>query len=158
MPDTRGVYFVPALAGLGSPHWDAAARGAITGLDRGCGRAHVVRAALEGIAFQTRDVVDALPAGVSQLRADGGATANRFLMQFQADVLDMPVEVAAGAETTALGAAALAGIGVGPVARRGRGRRGVARIGGLRAGDGVRPREGLLAGWRSAVERVRSAA
>ncbi len=158
VPDTRGVYFVPALAGLGSPHWDPAARGAITGLDRGCGRAHVVRAALEGIAFQTRDVVDALPAGVSQLRADGGATANRFLMQFQADVLDMPVEVAAEAETTALGAAALAGIGVGlwrDVDEVAEGWRASAVYEPAMAPD---QREGLLAGWRSAVERVRSAA
>jgi glycerol kinase len=108
-----GVVFVPALAGLGSPWWDAEARGLITGLTRGTTRAHLVRATLEAIAFQVADVLDALPGGVEVLRADGGATANGFLMQFQADVLGCPVEVAAEAETTALGAAALAGLAVG---------------------------------------------
>ena len=106
--DTGGVVFVPALAGLGSPWWDAGARGLITGLTRGTSRAHVVRAALEAIAHQVADVVDALPDRPSALRADGGATQNGFLMQFQADLLGLPVEVAAERETTALGAAALA--------------------------------------------------
>jgi glycerol kinase len=108
-----GVVFVPALTGLGSPWWDAAARGLISGLTRGTTRAHLVRATLEAIAFQVADVLDALPGGVEILRADGGATANGFLMQFQADLLGCPVEVAAEAETTALGAAALAGLAVG---------------------------------------------
>src|SRR3954454_12892500 len=85
--DTGGVYLVPALAGLGSPHWDPAARGLITGITRGTGRAEVVRAALEAIAYQVRDVVEAVPGGISALRADGGAAANGWLMQFQADVL-----------------------------------------------------------------------
>ena len=105
---TGGVAFVPALAGLGSPWWDADARGVISGLTRGTTRAHLVRAALEAIAHQVADVVDALPEPPAVLRADGGATENRFLMQFQADVLGVPVEVAAERETTALGAAALA--------------------------------------------------
>ncbi len=108
-----GVYFVPALAGLGSPHWVPDARGLITGLTRATSRAHVARAALEAIAYQTRDVLDAMPVELAALRADGGATENSFLMQFQADVLGIPVEVAEERETTALGAAALAGLAVG---------------------------------------------
>ena len=110
---TGGVSFVPAFAGLGSPHWNAEARGLISGITRGTTRAHIVRAALEGIAFQVADVLDLLPGGVDVLRADGGASANGFLMQFQADLLGCPVEVAAERETTALGAAALAGRAVG---------------------------------------------
>ena len=110
---TGGVSFVPAFAGLGSPHWDADARGLISGITRGTTSAHIVRAALEGIAFQVADVLDLLPGGVEVLRADGGASANGFLMQFQADLLGCPVEVAAEQETTALGAAALAGRGIG---------------------------------------------
>jgi glycerol kinase len=110
---TEGLYFVPALTGLGSPHWNADVRGLLTGITRGTTAAHVVRAALEAIAFQVADVLDALPGGVRVLRADGGASANGFLMQFQADLLGCPVEVAAERETTALGAAALAGLAVG---------------------------------------------
>jgi glycerol kinase len=105
---TDGVVFVPALTGLGSPWWDADARGVVTGITRGTTRAHLVRAALEAIAHQVADVVDALPERVEVLRADGGASANAFLMQLQADLLGCPVEVAAERETTALGAAALA--------------------------------------------------
>jgi glycerol kinase len=103
-----GVVFVPALQGLGSPWWDADARGVISGLTRGTTRAHLVRAALEAIAHQVCDVVDALPERPTVLRADGGATANRFLLQAQADLLQLPVEVSAERETTALGAASLA--------------------------------------------------
>ena len=110
---TGGVTFVPAFAGLGSPHWNADARGLISGITRGTTRAQLVRAALEGIAFQVADVLDVLPGGVDVLRADGGASANGFLMQFQADLLGCPVEVAAEQETTALGAAALAGRAIG---------------------------------------------
>jgi glycerol kinase len=106
---TGGVVFVPALTGLGSPWWDPDARGLVSGLTRGTTRAHLVRAALEAIAHQVADVVDALPARPTVLRADGGAAANGFLMQLQADLLGCPVEVAAERETTALGAAALAG-------------------------------------------------
>jgi glycerol kinase len=112
-----GVYFVPALTGLGSPHWDPHARGTIVGLTRGVGRAHLARATLEAIAYQTVDAVRAMEAVAEQplgeLRADGGASANGWLMQFQADVLGVPVVVAQTAETTALGAAYLAGVGVG---------------------------------------------
>ena len=113
---TDGVVFVPALSGLGSPWWDAQARGTVSGITRGTTRAHLVRAALEAIAHQVADVVDALPTPLSVLRADGGATANTFLMQLQADLLGIPVEVAAERETTALGAAALAIGGSGRVA------------------------------------------
>ncbi len=109
-----GVYFVPALTGLGSPHWDPYARGTIVGLTRGSGRAHLARAALESIAYQTVDAVQAQEAAsgerVPSLKADGGAVANNWLMQFQADVLGAPVIVPEVAETTALGAAYLAGI------------------------------------------------
>ena len=115
-----GVYFVPALAGLGSPWWDADARGLITGLTRGSTRAHLARAALEAIAYQVRDVVEAIPDGVTALRADGGAAANGWLMQFQADLLGVAVEVAVEREMTALGAAALASGRPPAVARRAR--------------------------------------
>jgi glycerol kinase len=108
-----GVYFVPALTGLGSPHWDANARGLVTGITRGTTRAHLVRAALEAIAFQVADVLDVLPGSIVVRRADGGASDNAFLMQFQADVLGCRIDVAAERETTALGAAALAGLAVG---------------------------------------------
>ena len=110
---TGGVVFVPALAGLGSPHWDAEARGLITGITRGTTRAQIVRAALEGMAHQVADIVDVLPVAAGVLRADGGATANGFLMQLQADLIGVPVEVSADADATALGAAALAGLAVG---------------------------------------------
>jgi len=110
---TEGVVFVPALTGLGSPHWDPDARGLVSGLTRGTTRAHLVRATLEAIAFQVADVLDVCPGDMRVLRADGGATDNRFLMQFQSDLLGCAVEVAAEAETTALGAAALAGLGIG---------------------------------------------
>ncbi|HXI14864.1 MAG TPA: FGGY-family carbohydrate kinase, partial [Chloroflexota bacterium] len=117
VPDTAGVYLVPAFTGLGAPYWDQGARGAITGLTRGAGRAHIVRAALEGIAHQVADVVDAMDAdaGVPLLtmRVDGGAAANNFLMQFQADLLDRPLARPANLETTAFGAAALAGLATG---------------------------------------------
>jgi glycerol kinase len=108
-----GVYFVPALTGLGSPHWDPYARGTIVGLTRGSGRAHVARAALEAIAYQTVDAVEAMERPLTELRADGGATVNAWLMQFQADVLGVPVSLPEVAETTALGAALLAGVGAG---------------------------------------------
>jgi glycerol kinase len=107
LDDNGGVYFVPALAGLGSPHWRADVRGSVTGLTRGTTRAHLARAALEAAAYQTADVLDEMPAQ-TQLRVDGGMTRNRWLMQFQADVLGIPVETAREAEQTALGAALLA--------------------------------------------------
>ena len=108
---------MPALTGLGSPWWDPYARGTMVGLTRGTGRAHIARAALEAIAFQTVDAVQAQEAASGEklevLRADGGAVANRWLMQFQADVLGVPVEIPEISETTAFGAACLAGIGSG---------------------------------------------
>ena len=108
-----GVYFVPALTGLGAPHWAPEARGLLTGLTRGTGRAHLVRAALEAIAFQTADVLAAMGLPLELVRADGGAAANGFLVQLQADLARVPVEVSAEQEATALGAAALAGLGAG---------------------------------------------
>ena len=115
--DTGGVYVVPAFAGLGAPYWDQYARGAIVGLTRGSNRAHIIRATLEGIAYQARDIVTAMQAdsgvALTTLRVDGGATANDFLMQFQADILGVPVQRPAVTETTALGAAYLAGLATG---------------------------------------------
>lgn len=117
VPDNGGVYFVPAFAGLGAPHWDQYARGVIAGLTRGSTAAHIARAALEGIAFQIAEVLGAMEADsgikLKELRADGGASLNNLLMQFQADVLGVPVVRPAIAETTALGAAYLAGLAVG---------------------------------------------
>lgn len=112
-----GVYFVPALAGLGAPHWDAYARGTIVGLTRATTRAHFARATLESICYQSRDVFDAIERDskikLKDLRVDGGAVVNNFLMQFQSDILGVPVEVPAVTETTSLGAAYLAGLAVG---------------------------------------------
>lgn len=114
--DSDGVYMVPAFAGLGAPHWDSYARGTIVGLTRGTGRGHIARAALEGIAFQVADVFDAMQqdAGtpVRELRVDGGASANNLLMQFQADIMNVPVVRPKVIETTAMGAAFLAGLAV----------------------------------------------
>ena len=116
VPDNGGVYFVPAFVGLGAPHWDMYARGAIVGLTGGTGRAHLARATLEAIAYQVRDVLTAMEADaerrVAVLRVDGGGSANSFLMQFQADQLGIPVETSSVAETTARGAAFLAGLAV----------------------------------------------
>lgn len=153
-----GVYFVPALTGLGSPYWDPYARGTIVGLTRGSGRAQVARAALEAIAYQTVDAVraeeDACGERLELLRADGGATANRWLMQFQADVLGAPVSVPEIAETTALGAAYLAGIATGAWTAE--------QVGQMwREADRYEPRMEadqrgrLLADWRRALERSR---
>jgi glycerol kinase len=113
LEDNGGVYFVPALAGLGSPHWVPEARGLVTGISGGTRLEHLVRAALEAAAYQTRDVVDAFPLPLDGLRADGGAAANGFLMQFLADIARIPVEVPEEHETTALGAAALAALAIG---------------------------------------------
>ncbi len=153
------VYFVPALTGLGSPHWDPHARGTIVGLTRGSTRAHLARAALEAIGYQTVDAVRAMEAGAGieplrELRADGGATANRWLMQFQADILGVPVLVPEISETTALGAALLAGVGAGlwtltDVRDRWRLR---ARYEPRMAED---ERAGLLAGWHRALGLAR---
>jgi glycerol kinase len=117
VPDSGGVVFVPALTGLGAPHWDPDARGAVFGITRGTTRAHLVRATLEAIAFEVRDVYDAMTGrrdgGAPVLRVDGGGSANNLLMQMQADQLQVPVERAGITETTALGAAFLAGLGTG---------------------------------------------
>jgi len=160
VPDSCGVYFVPALVGLGAPHWDMYARGTIVGLTRGTGKEHLVRATLEAIAYQTRDVVEAMRAEaglqIPLLRVDGGGTANAFLMQFQADILGIPIQRAAVAETTALGAAYLAGLAVGvwrdtsDITRQ------------WRAAETYEPsmstdqRETLYDGWKRAVECARS--
>ncbi len=114
---TEGVYVVPAFVGLGTPYWDSDARGAVFGLTRGTTRAHFIRATLESLAYQTKDVMDAMvqeaDTGLKTLRVDGGAVSNSHLMQFQSDILDVPVERSAIEETTALGAAYLAGLAVG---------------------------------------------
>jgi glycerol kinase len=154
-----GVYFVPALTGLGSPHWDPYARGTIVGLTRGTGRAHLARAALEAIAYQAVDAIGAMERvgapPLVELKADGAATVNRWLMQFQADVLGAPVVVPEVAETTALGAAYLAGVGVGALTLDAVGRS-------WREKDRYEPRMGaderasLLAGWARALERSRA--
>ena len=115
--DNGGVYLVPAFSGLGAPYWDMYARGAIVGLTRGTTKSHISRAALESIAYQTRDILDLMRrdagSAVSSLRVDGGATENRLLMQFQADILGVPIQRSAVKETTALGAGYLAGLAVG---------------------------------------------
>src|SRR5436853_253294 len=117
VPDTGGVYLVPAFAGLGAPHWDQYARGTIVGMTRGTTKAHIARAALEAIALQTKEVLEAMERdgniNLKQLRVDGGASANNLLMQLQADLLGVPVVRPKVAETTALGAAYLAGLAVG---------------------------------------------
>jgi len=155
--DNGGVYIVPAFTGLGAPWWDMGARGAMFGLTRGVNRNHIVRAALESIAFQSKDVLDAMKADtgaeLGELKADGGASANHFLMQFQADILDKDVHCPTSTEATALGAAYLAGLSTGVWAdtedlleRQGRDRWYV---------PNMRPdqREALQVGWKKAVER-----
>lgn len=159
VPDAAGVYLVPAFTGLGAPWWDAAARGTLCGLTRGSTRAHVVRAALEAIAYQVCDVVEAMrrDAGctLGSLAVDGGGSRNRFTMQWQADMLGCPVECAPTSETTALGAAYLAGLGTGFW-------NGTDDLAGaLGAGRGPRyepsadpeARSRALSGWRAALAR-----
>ncbi len=157
--DSNGVYIVPAFVGLGAPHWDPHARGAIFGLTRGTSRAHIVRATLEAIAFQTRDVIEAVErdSGIelSELRVDGGAAANDLLLQIQADILGREVVRPAVLETTALGAAYLAGLAVGfwkgqdDVSRNWReDRRFTPQM-------TVNKREELYAGWQRAVDLVK---
>ncbi|HXE99279.1 MAG TPA: glycerol kinase GlpK [Solirubrobacterales bacterium] len=158
LDSNQGVYFVPALTGLGSPYWDPYARGTIVGLTRGSGRAELARAALEAIAYQTVDAVRAQEAAGGEalevLKADGGAVSNRWLMQFQADVLGVPVVVPEISETTALGAAYLAGIasGVWDLEQVAAMWREAARYEPRMAED---ERDPLLAEWRRAVERAR---
>ncbi len=154
--DTNGVYFVPAFVGLGAPYWDMYARGTIVGLTRGTTRAHLARATLEAIAYQVRDVIEVMTSetglSIPVLRVDGGGTANSLLMQFQADILGIPIQQAAVAETTALGAAYLAGLAVGfwkntaELSRR------------WQAAKAYEPkmspdqREALYSGWKQAVQ------
>jgi glycerol kinase len=156
--DRSQPYLVPAFVGLGAPHWDPNAKGAIVGITRGTTRADVVRAALDSIAYQVRDVIVAMEAdtgrSLAELRADGGAAANRYLMQFQADILGTPVRRPKMAETTAYGAAMLAGLATGVWSSQD-------ELAALQKGaDIFRPqiddaeREQLLAGWRDAVGRV----
>jgi len=156
VPDTGGVYFVPALTGLGAPWWDPYARGTIVGITRGTTRAHLVRAAVEAMAYQTRDVVDAMRSDaempLTELKADGGASAMDSLLQFQADLLGVPVRRTSVQETTALGAAYLAGLGVGVWGS-------TAEIAGLwkadrefEPGDAAEA-EQRYRGWREAVRR-----
>ena len=158
--DSAGVHVVPAFVGLGAPHWDPAARGIISGLTRSTSRAHIARAALESIAFQSRDLIDAMEADsgepIRELRVDGGAAVNNFLMQFQADILGKPVARPADTETTALGAAYLAGIaegiwsGADEVERFWR----VERR--FEPQMSANTRESLLDGWNTVVSRARS--
>ncbi len=158
--DNGGVYLVPAFVGLGAPHWDSGARGLLTGITAATSRAHIVRAALESIAYQTRELVAAMEADsgerLSELRVDGGATVNNFLMQFQADILGRPIVRPVDIETTALGAAYLAGLACGFW-------KSVAEIESFwRADRRFEPqmdssvRERLFGEWRSAVARCRS--
>jgi len=159
VPDTGGVYVVPAFVGLGAPHWDSSARGLATGITAATDRPRLVRATLESIAYQTLDLVKAMEADTNEklkeLRVDGGATANNFLMQFQADILNCPIVRPADIETTALGAAYLAGLATGFFTSPGE----VQKF--WRAERTFKPqmnadqRESLVAGWRDAVARCR---
>ncbi len=159
IPNNGGVYFVPAFTGLGAPHWDMYARGAMVGLTRGTGRTHVVRAALEAIAYQSADMVNAMAKDCGyrpeRLRVDGGACANGFLMQFQADMLNLPVERPRVIETTARGAAMMAGLAVGLL-------KDIREVGDAWQRDlvfspemDVGIRENCLAGWKKALERAK---
>ena len=158
--DTAGVYVVPAFTGLGAPHWDMNARGAILGLTRGAGRNHIIRAALESIAYQTADVLRAMEedAGIPlrELRVDGGASANGFLMQFQADIMDRPLRRPMIRETTALGAAYLAGLATGVWKSLDDVRGGWTLDCLYEPAMEAEKREKLLNGWHEAVDRVRS--
>lgn len=158
VPDTGGVYVVPAFVGLGAPYWDMRARGAILGLTRGSGKAHIVRATLEALAYQTRDVLGAMEADsgirLQALKVDGGAVPNNLLMQFQADILGVPVDRPRLTETTALGAAYLAGLATGVWESREQ----LADNWRLdaRFSPAMEPerRERLYAGWQKAVRRA----
>ena len=159
LPDNGGVYMVPAFAGLGAPYWDMYSRGMIIGLTRGTGQAHIVRAALEAIAYQSADLVFAMASDCGQkpreLRVDGGASANQFLMQFQADVLNCHVVRPAVIETTALGAALMAGLAVGVWKDMDDIRRVWKMDLSLAPQMDDATREKILAGWHKAVDRTR---
>jgi glycerol kinase len=155
--DTNGVYVVPAFAGLGAPYWDQYARGAILGITRGCNRDHIIRATLEAIAYQTHDVLKAMEcdSGVSlkSLKVDGGACANHFLMQFQADILNTTVHKPECIETTALGAAYLAGLAVGFWKDKEEIQRNWALAVTFLPNMTNEKREALINGWNKAVKR-----
>ncbi|MCC7548537.1 MAG: glycerol kinase GlpK [Burkholderiales bacterium] len=157
VPDNGGVYVVPAFTGLGAPHWDAYARGAIVGLTRGSTAAHIARATLEGIAYQNVDILNAMHAdsgiALRELRVDGGAARNDLLMQFQADVLGVPVVRPRVLESTAFGAAALAGLGVGLWAGDAELDRHWSTERTFEPAMSADRREALLAGWARALER-----
>ena len=158
IPDTGGVYLVPAFAGLGAPHWDMYARGTLVGLTRGTGRAQIIRAALEAIAYQCADVVAAMQADHPQpldlLRADGGASANDFLLQYQADILGCRIERPACMESTAQGAAALAALALGWQTPASLAQRAAERT--FTPAMPAEQRQQRLAGWREAVARARN--
>ena len=158
IPDNGGVYFVPAFVGLGAPHWDMYARGTILGLTRGTTREHLVRATLESIAYQTLDVIETMrdEAGldIPLLRVDGGGSTNTFLMQFQADMLGVPIQVAAVTETTALGAAYLAGLAVGLWENTAELQKLWRAARTYEPGMSADQRESLYANWKRAVERA----
>ena len=157
VPDTGGVYLVPAFTGLGAPHWDMYARGALVGLTRGTTREHIIRAAQESIAYQVYDLVEAMEKDtgipLSALNADGGASRDKFLMQFQADILNKPLHRPAITETTALGAAYLAGLAVGVWANREELRRRRLLSQEYEPHMSAQRREKLLRGWHKAVGR-----
>ena len=157
VPDTAGVYLVPAFVGLGTPYWDPYARGVVVGLTRGVNRRHLVRAALESIAYQTRDVLLAMQSdsriSIPVLRVDGGASVNNFLMQFQADVLNVTVERPRVTETTAIGAAFLAGLGCGLWSCLDEIAGTWEREGCFTPHMGEEERNELCRGWREAVKR-----
>ena len=159
VPDTGGVYLVPAFTGLGAPYWDMYARGTMVGITRGTKREHIIRAAQESIAYQVADLVGAMERDtglpLSCLRADGGASRDGFLMQFQADVLGRDVVRPVVRETTALGAAFLAGLTVGVWKDREELRKLWCRDSTFTPAMEPERRETLLAGWRRAVERSR---
>jgi glycerol kinase len=154
-----GLYFVPAFVGLGAPYWDMYARGAILGITRGTTQAHIARAALESIAYQTRDVLDCMEKDseikLKELRVDGGAAANAFLMQFQADLLGVPVAIQETTETTALGAAYLAGLAVGFWKNTDQLSRNFKVQKKYTPNMPAKQRELLYAKWKKAVERAR---
>jgi glycerol kinase len=160
VPSSDGVKFVPALAGLGAPYWDSGARGLITGITRGTKAAHIARATLEAIAHQVDDLVramaDDLGAPVQRMRVDGGAAANDLLMQFQADISNLTVERPAELESTARGAAMLAGLGAGLFAGPEESAKMSKASGVFRASMSAAEREGLRRDWEGAVKRARS--
>jgi glycerol kinase len=157
VPSTDGVYLVPAFAGLGAPHWDPYARGTLVGLTRGTNQAHIARAALEGIAYQVADIVKAMEADaglkLKQLRVDGGASLNGLLMQFQSDLLRVPVIRPVVEETTALGAAYLAGLAVGYWKNKKDIQANWQEAARFKATMKPKEKDRLMAGWSRALER-----